>query len=199
MKKTVLLILAALLCLSLPGCKEEPRPTGTTQAGVTDTTNATDGTGSTTGFVEVQKPETLPVSGWVVGMDIDTTAVAFSEDGIYFLMNQCLCYTDFATGLSVFLCSKPGCLHGESTSGGALRLCDAYVHDLVTVMFCYDGSLYYTTFEDENGYTLHARDLDGTNLRKVDMLCATLASPNTSAWITQFAYAFGDLYYEKET
>lgn len=205
MKKILLIVLAFLLCLTLAACKEEPMPTettvstqttGTTQTGATDATDATEKPSITTGFVEVPKPDTLPTSGWIVDTPITSDPYALTEEGFYHLTNNCLCYTDIATGYTVYLCSKPGCLHGEAESGWDRRKCDAFISGgSVNIMFAYGDSLYYANHDHEGTYSLRARNLDGTGLRDVYTLCSAFASPDTSVLIHYWAMAYGDLYY----
>lgn len=185
MKKSLLVFAAVLLCLSLAACNSDHAPTETNGTGMSEPG----------GFTEVEKPDTLPVSGWVADTGVSTEPYAFTEDGFYHIMNGCLCYTDTTVGNTVFLCSKPGCLHGEADSGRDRAKCDANVNGLVCVMFYHGETLYYATFEDENGYQLYARNPDGTGLRSVDTLCGTLASSESSAQIGSWALSCGDLYY----
>lgn len=106
MKITLLIAVALLLCLSLLACNKNPTP------------SQPNGTSS---IVQVQKPDNLPAFGWITCSDTSSEQIAFMESGFFFTRNQCLYYLDTATGYSVALCSKPGCLHGDSTSSPDLK------------------------------------------------------------------------------
>lgn len=185
MKKIIAMAVALLLCLSMLACNTPPEPSGTGE-----TSNPTE-----PGFVEVPKPDTLPTSGWVTRSRVNTEAFAFMESGVFYLLNQCLYYLDTATGYSVGLCSKPGCLHGEETNSKKRNECDAFINGLISMMFYHDGSLYYAIFE-ETGYELYARSQDGTDLRKIAVLGSKYASKDTSAQIGDWVFAYGKLYYK---
>lgn len=188
MKRGLLLTLTLLLCLGLVGCNKTPDIPNTSQ------TDIPGNTGESTGVVQVQKPDSLPTTGWIIRCEADMEQFAFVETGLYYMVNQCLYYMDTATGISVSLCSKPGCKHAESSTSAAVRACDAYVPGLVTMMFYHDGNLYYTIFE-EYGYELYARSQDGTDLRKVATLGSTYLNKDTSMQIKSWVFAYGHLYY----
>lgn len=185
MKKIIAMAVALLLCLSMLACNTPPEPSGTGETG-----NPTE-----PGFVEVPKPDTLPTSGWATRLRMSTEVFAIMESGCFYLLNQCLYYLDTATGYSVALCSKPGCLHGEETVPKKRNECDAFINGLVSMMFYHDGSLYYAIFE-ETGYELYARSQDGTDLRKIAVLGSKYASKDTSAQIGDWVFAYGKLYYK---
>lgn len=185
MKKIIAIVLALILCLSLFACNTPPEPSGTGETGIP----------TEPGFVEVPKPDTLPTSGWATRSRMSTEVFAIMESGCFYLLNQCLYYLDTATGYSVGLCSKPGCLHGEETDNKKRNECDAFISGLVSMMFYHDGSLYYAIFE-ETGYELYARSQDGTDLRKIGVLGSQYASENTSAQIGDWVFAYGKLYYK---
>lgn len=203
MKKIISMMLVLLLCLSLLACNVDPKPTETekpketTGVGETEPTKEPEDSKSpVVGFEEVPKPDTLPTSGWIEDTSIASAPYVITEEGFYHIMNACLCYTDFATGYTVFLCSKPGCLHGEAKSGRDRMKCDAFVTGGgVTMMFCYGDCLYYVTDEVEYGYELHARNLDGTGLRDITTLCGALLAPDAGVQIGSWVLAYDDLYY----
>ena len=202
MKKIISLALVLLLCLSLLACNTPPVVTEPSGTGGVGNTGATDGTETTpppvatvpVGIDEVPKPDSLPVSGWRSSNADATDPYVITESGCYFLYNRCLYFLDAATGYSVGLCSKPGCLHGEAASR---RNCDAYISTSVSMMFLYDETLYYAC-DGEYGLALYARSQDGLQLRKVGNLNSQYLSQNTSTQINNWVFAYGKLYYRVE-
>ena len=187
MKKIISLALVLWLCLSLLACNTPPEPSST------GTTNGTDNN-TGTGFVEVPKPDALPTSGWVARARVDGEAFAVAEEGLFYILNQCLYFLDTDTGYSVGLCGKPGCSHGEENDPKKRIKCDAYISGFVSMMFYHDGSLYYAINED-TCYELYTRSQDGTNFQKQGVLGSQYASQNTSVQMGEWVFAYGKLYY----
>lgn len=196
MKKYVLVVAVLLFCLSLLACDTPPVTTEPSGTGETDSTGMAEGPVATVpvGFEEVLKPDSLPVSGWVNHNPDSSNPYVITESGCYFLFNRCLYFLDAATGYSVGLCSKPGCLHGESSNR---RSCDAYIPGSVSMMFLYDETLYYAC-DGEYGLEMYARSQDGLQLRKVGNLNSQYLSQNTSTQINNWVSAYGKLYYRVE-
>ena len=84
-----------------------------------------------------------------------------SDNGFLWInLDNRLCYLDFSTGETVYLCNKEGCNHTTEN-------CDAYVRDIGgTSAFFYDGSLYIVG-SGYNEMSLWKADVDGTNRRAV--------------------------------
>lgn len=176
MKKNLYIVIALLLSLSLVACCKSPAPQENTD------------------ITFVEKPDTLPTSGWVTS-NTSVEQFAMTDTGVFYSFNNCLYYLDTATGYSVGLCSKPNCLHGESESNADLHSCDAYVDGFINMMFCQDDALYYSVLKGNDGYVLYARNLDGTGLREIATLCSPYISNDTSTQISSWVFAYGDLYY----
>lgn len=160
-----------------------------------DHVTPTDPPQSTPGeYLESPKPAELPTTDWQASKSITSNPFTLSRNGAFFLSNSCLCFLDTDTGYSVFLCSKPGCRHGESDTLEELKNCDAFLDGIPTMLFCVEDSLYYTVF-DAHGTHLYARNADGSGLRKIATLCAGFITKETTAAINSWCVFDGYLYY----
>ena len=177
-------ILAVILLLSLTACVQQPdlttMPPTTNPSGTMAATDPIATTAPTSGaYVTVEKPDRLPAEGWHKTDFVTTEPYVFAEGGCYYVFNSCLCFLDTNSGYTAFLCSRPTCGHGEAESFKELRECDAYIDSLIILMFCHNDTLYYGVHEDY-GIQLYARDLDGTNMRKVAILGSEYISQETA-------------------
>lgn len=94
---------------------------------------------------------------------IFTRGQGFSNDGITFLANSIVQYTDFATGETMPLCSRPNCPHRLLTSDeieNGTEPCMAYVANAYEAVV-YKEKLY--VFTDENGIRIYVSEADGSN------------------------------------
>ena len=66
----------------------------------------------------------------------------FSDNGMYFINNNRLCFIDNATGKDVVVCNRANCEHKDKT-------CNAYIPGHGIDMLVYDGYIYISFFESE--------------------------------------------------
>ena len=97
---------------------------------------------------------------------IYTRGQGFSKEGITFVQNEIVQYTDFATGVTMPLCSRLNCSHRKLTTAEAengTEPCMAYVKDAYQAVL-YRERLY--VFTDNNvGLGIYVSDADGANRR----------------------------------
>ena len=132
-KRLFTLCLVVLMSLPLFGCGEDQ---GTAQA------------------PEASSPAWEDESSWVLAQ---TKPCALTDEGFYFASeNGTLCFADTSNGISVCLCSKPGCLHNT-------EWCDAIVSSapISRPMFFWNHHIFYVA-EDEFGTHVYRRNADGT-------------------------------------
>lgn len=189
MKKSLLLIVAVLLCLSLTACVRNPDATtalpSETDSGIVTTAPA--GTGA---------PEGMQINlndGWTIGI---ASTGPFSEVGYYYLSDYFLYFMDTENGTSVILCSKAGCQHDNAENWKEIFACEAFI-DGGTFLFYSDGYLYYNKIEQDNPNAIHLyrRNADGTAEKKVATLCEAYFSQTASVEIAGYISADGILYY----
>ena len=183
-KKCLCSFVALLFLISLTAC--DTNPSGTTVA------IRPSGTPAVTD--DAEEPVQLPTEGWRNVNSSTPDRYAFGSDGCYFTYKSCLCFLDTATGYTAFLCSRPACPHGEAETGKEREQCDAYVGIDIIMMFCYNETLYYAALE-EFGTQLYARDLDGTNMRKIAILGSDYITQNTSHHMSDWSVCGNYLYY----
>ena len=115
---------------------------------------------------------------------IYTRGQGFSKEGITFVENGIVQYTDFATGVTMPLCSRLNCAHRTLTldeSENGAEPCMAYVKDAYQAVL-YREKLYVFT-ENSGGICIYVSDADGANRK----LLAEL--PNIS-WTGGFSTEF---------
>ncbi len=72
----------------------------------------------------------------------------FSDNGMYFINNNRLCFIDNATGQKVVVCNRANCEHKD-------KACNAYIPGIGVNMLVYDGYVYISSCESE---ILHGED-----------------------------------------
>lgn len=125
---------------------------------------------------------------------------AFSDQGYYYLTaGGFLRFVDLTSGVSVCLCSKPGCLHDQEPDNRKSEVCEAKLigASIITPLFFWSDGLYYI-LEDPYGAHVYRRNATGTDLETV----ATLGKEyiNEQQDVTVYAYAAVDgfLYYSAD-
>ena len=118
MKKTMIAILLLSLLLGLAACNTPPETTGTNNV-----------------------RGTLDHKLWIRAK---TLSIPFTDTGFYHWCRPgFLCYADIAAGTSVFLCSKPGCLHNKA---GDWSTCEAHIESArfsLTPLYFWNNHIYY--------------------------------------------------------
>ncbi|MDE6025843.1 MAG: hypothetical protein K2G45_10365 [Lachnospiraceae bacterium] len=66
----------------------------------------------------------------------------FSDNGMYFIKNNRVCFIDNATGKDVVVCNRANCEHNDKT-------CNAYISGLIVDMMVYDKYIYISCFDYE--------------------------------------------------
>ena len=95
---------------------------------------------------------------------IYTRGQGFSKEGITFVQNEIVQYTDFATGVTMPLCSRLNCSHRTLTldeEENGVEPCMAYVKDAYQAVL-YREKLYVFT-ENRGGICIYVSDADGAN------------------------------------
>ena len=192
MKKVCLLGIVAILILSLCACHVEPPVGSTATAPSNANTTAPD---STTAPVPVDiTPKT---DGWV---NIDDSLFSFFAAGGYYhdpqMGQQFLGFTDVSNGITVVLCSKPGCKHHEETSQSKLAKCDAYLGDSVHTIFFNNERIYYVSTNSLGILELYCRNADGTGKQKIAELGTQYVTPKSSISVTYYIPVGSKLYYK---
>lgn len=115
---------------------------------------------------------------------IYTRGQAFTKEGLTFLQDAIIQYTDFATGETMPLCSRLNCPHrtltAEEKENGA-EPCMAYVEDAYQAIL-YREKLYVFAMEN-NGICIYVSDADGTNRKLLAELSNVLY---TGGFATEF-------------
>ena len=84
-----------------------------------------------------------------------------TSKGALTIVDYKLKYQDFATGTTVYLCNKEGCIHND-------RECDADVFDIQgQTAFFYDDQVYVIGLPNLEGFQLWKMNNDGTSRRKL--------------------------------
>ena len=115
-----------------------------------------------------------------------------SKTGYFYSREGFLYYTDFATGTSVCLCSRAGCLHNDED------LCDSWIGSGAE-MFFWEEKLYYLQ-TSAYGPQLYRRNQDGTGLATVATLCQAYMEEDRaiSIQLQEKVVTGGYLYYAAE-
>ena len=166
-KRLFTLCLVVLMSLPLFGCGEDQ---GTAQA------------------PEASAPAWEDESSWVLAQ---TKPCALTDEGFYFASeNGTLCFADTSNGISVCLCSKPGCLHNT-------EWCDAIVSSapISRPMFFWNHHIFYVA-EDEFGTHVYRRNADGTAKTMVADLGIRYIEERMSVDLYYFAQSGDYLYYD---
>ena len=145
MKKTIIVILILSLLLGLAACNTQPP---TNDHNTQPTTNGTN-----------NDQRTLDHNLWIFG---GTLSIPFTDTGLYHWYHGYLCYADINEGTSVFLCSKPDCLHYHSDNRDAIEICEAgipFAYNLTPLYFWNDHIYYICT--DSYGAQLYRRNAIG--------------------------------------
>ena len=108
----------------------------------------------------------------------------FSEKGITYIQDSVVQFTDFATGETMPLCSRPNCAHRGLTAeeaGNGAEGCMAYVENAYQAVL-YREKLYVFT-EESNRIGIYVSDADGSNRK---LLAELLDSHFLFGFSTQF-------------
>ena len=114
-----------------------------------------------------------------------TTRGAVSDQGYYYLDGSILSYVDFASGLSVALCSRAGCKHKEYD-------CDAYIGGgyAFTPMYFENDRIYYA-----DGGTIYRRNATGIEYAEVGVIGKKYLEERKGVEPQKFAVTGDYLYY----
>ena len=169
MKKTMIAILILSLLLGLAACNTQSETTGTSNV-----------------------QGTLDHNLW---SRAKTNAVAFTDTGVYhWCRSGFLCYADIAAGTSVFLCSKPGCLHNKA---GDWSTCEAHIESAlssVTPLYFWNNHIYYIG-TDSYGTHLCRRNAIGTDEIQVGSLGSKYIQQQQTVRISRHVRVDQFLYY----
>ena len=102
-----------------------------------------------------------------------------TQDVVYFLHGNLICYTDKTTGVSGPLCGKPECGHNDQT-------CNAYAGGIVYAMDIYQGRLYWLAWSYGGGYEIFSAEPDGTARRTVRGVKDDRIGGHTGGWEAVF-------------
>jgi len=124
---------------------------------------------------------------------------AFSDKGYYFLASGFLRFVDTASGVSVCLCSKAGCLHDQEPDHRKSESCEARLigSTMLTPLFFCNDNLYYI-LRDQYGSHLYRRDATGANLETVATLGEKYIEDQQDVTVYAYAVADGFLYYSAD-
>lgn len=145
MKKTMIAILILSLLLGLAACNTQPP---TNDHNTQPTTNGTN-----------NDQRTHDHNLWIFG---GTLSIPFTDTGLYHWYQGYLCYADINEGTSVFLCSKPDCLHYHSDDRDARETCEAHIESAIylTPLYFWNDHIYYIC-TDSYGTQLYRRNAIG--------------------------------------
>lgn len=125
---------------------------------------------------------------------------AFSDKGYYFLASGgFLRFVDIASGMSVCLCSKAGCLHDQELDSRKSENCDARLIGAtqITPLFFWSDNLYYI-LEDQYGSHVYRRDATGADLITVATLGEKYIEDQRDVTVYAYAVSDGFLYYSAD-
>lgn len=203
-RKYLSALLLLFMLMSLFGCRTDPQVSTQVPQSTAGTTQ-----GSTQGSTETDIGENLDPailaelkidltdSKWIQFSTAPSPAGVFGEGGYFYAQDSAfLTYADLSNGISVTLCSKAGCKHGNALTAPERRECDAHLNYVIFKMFFWDGHIYYVLQDDgPGGIDLYRRNMDGTGEEKVADLGEHYNDRNTGVNITQFIQAGNGLYY----
>lgn len=169
MKKTMIAIVILSLLLGLAACNTPPETTGTNNV-----------------------QETLDHNLWIRA---NTLSIPFTDTGFYHWYGMgFLCYADIAAGNSIFLCSKPGCLHNKA---GDKNTCEAYISSArypLTPLYFWNNHIYYIG-TDSYGSHLYRRNATGTDEIQVGSLGSKYIQQQQTVSISRHVQVDQFLYY----
>lgn len=197
MRRVFSLLLAAVMLLGLCACHVDDNTT-TAPSNTNANTNTTAPSGTTAPPVDVDI--TLKTDGWVNMENFDGQKSAFAFGGYYHcyeMSSQYLAFTDTNNGITVILCSKPGCKHDQEETQNSRQQCDAYLGSAVFLLYAYGDKIYYNSDDDGyGGVDLYCRNADGTGKYKFADLGAEYVTPSSKISITYYLQAENKLYYK---
>lgn len=147
-----------------------------------------------TGCAKMPNPENNISTGW---QHIGSHTFAISNVGCYYVVDfHFLYFADTSNGISVCLCSRPGCLHDKEEDVTKLPLCDAYLEecDLRCKLWVWEDHLYFLG-SDAYGPNLYRRDTTGMNEKIVAELCEEHIKRKESVIIRDFIHVGDAVYY----
>lgn len=197
MRRVFSFLLVTFLLLSLCACHVDDNTT-TAPSNTNANTNTTAPSGTTAPPVDVDI--TVKTDGWINAESITERNLVFAYGGCYYLAemgSSFLSFLDVNNGISVVLCSKPGCKHHEETSVKKAMECDAYLSHNTVFLHLYDDKIYYAGNDDGyGGYDLYRRNIDGTGMEKVAELGLQYVTQKSSISIVYYIPAGSKLYYK---
>lgn len=181
-KRVLALILALLMVWGLSACGETPP--------VTTEPNTT---GDTPHSVVTAIPGDN--QAWVYSF---LRQGAFSSQGYYYCTVEGLVYFfDFSSGISVALCSKAGCLHGEEPDNRKRENCEAHFSRMSAPMAFWEDHLYYVD-STPYGISLFRRNAIGQELTEMGKLGKEYTEAQKTVEIAYSASTGNWLYYLAE-
>lgn len=147
-----------------------------------------------TGCTNTPNPKTDISTGW---RNIGSHTFTISDEGCYYVVDfHFLYFADTSNGISVCLCSRPGCRHDKEDDVTKLPLCDAYLEecDLRCKLFVLGDHLYFLG-SDAYGPNLYRRDTTGMNEKIVAELCEDHIKRKESVIIRDFIHVGDAVYY----
>ena len=188
MRRVFSFLLVTFLLLSLCACHVDDNAT---TAPSNTTTTAPDGT-----TVPISVDISPKTDGWV---NIDDSKWSFFANGGYYhdpqMGQQFLAFTDVSNGITVVLCSKPGCKHHEAPAREQDE-CDAYLGDFTYCIFCFGEKIFYISIDNNRGVmVLYSRNADGTGKEKIAELGTEYTTSGSSLSFSYCLSAGSKLYY----
>ena len=121
---------------------------------------------------------------------------AFSDEGCYYWVDSSYLYfMDTSKGISVCLCSKPGCLHEKEEDIEKMELCEAYVFcGFALPTWFWNNHLYYIK-DDGYGPHIYRRDATGLNQQVLTDLGVKYIKEKRDVQITEYILQDQYLYY----
>lgn len=194
MRRFFSFLLVTCLLLSLCACHVDDNTT-TAPSNANASTNTTAPSGTTAPPVDI----TVKTDGWINIEPFQARKSAVAFGGYYHcfeMESQFLAFTDINNGVTVILCSKPGCKHNEAPAREQDE-CDAYLGSAVFLLYAYGDKIYYNS--DDDGYSgvdLYSRNADGTGKQKIADLGADYVTSKSSITIPYYLPVGEQLYYK---
>ena len=195
-RRWMCVMLIALMLLSLAACGDKTQTPGATftpsVGGDPTLPSGTTTAAPPSGEADIRL---LEEEGWInYNYGFSQVPMAFADDGIYYTNSSgFLRYFDKATGLSITLCHKVGCLHEEEEDREKRGECESIIGH-PKIFFFWNGGIYFDV-STSHGQELYRREADGTAEQKVAEICADYRGEDLSCNIDDTLFVEGSLYY----